>query len=324
MASNDPTAQTAQTLITGAMRKTGQYAPGEAISSADLNDALDVLNGHLDALSNDNKAIFNTNENIITLTAGQQTYTIGNEYAGVFSGTVTSGSNVITGVTPPTTGTNGSTQYALVAGATLVGPGIPTGTTVTVVGTTTVTMSANAVGTFTNLISFTSPGQMVFNRPLRITRAYSRITTASSSVDFPCEIKDLSAYTSIGLKSQPGPWPKWLYYNPGFPNGQMTFWPVPSQAVEFHFWSDALLQSVQLNTVLKLPQGYYIYLQFALAELLSIEFGVPVSQDVRRLAAKYEKMIKSNNATVDQEICIDQAIGVTNANNAGWILTGGF
>jgi hypothetical protein len=324
MASTDPTTLTAQTLITGALRKTGNYASGEAISASDLSDALDVLNGHLDAMSNDNKAIFNSNENIFYPTPGQISYSMGNEYAGVFSGTVTSESNVITGVTPPTAGTNGSSQEPLAVGATLVGPGILTGTTVASIGTNTVTMSANAVGNFTNLISFTSPGQIVIQRPLRITKAYSRITTTTSTVDFPCEVKDLDAYGNIGLKNQPGPWPKWLFYNPSFPNGTLYFWPVPTQTVEFHFWTDALLQSVSLNTVLQLPQGYYIYLQFALAELLCVEYGIPVPADIRRLAAKYEKMIKSNNMTVDREINIDQSLCVTNANNAGFILTGGF
>ncbi len=324
--SNDPTTLTALKLITGALRKTGQYAPGEAITAADANDALDVLNGLFDSLSNDNKAIFSSNENIINLTAGQATYTVGNENVGSFSGTVTSGSPVITGFTPPLVGTNGSTQQPLIDGATLIGPGIPTGTVVAPggVGATTLTMSANAIGTFTNLVQFTYPGQIPIQRPLRITQAYSRIVTSSSYVDFPCEIKDLEAYSRIGLKLQPGPWPKWMFFNPTFPNGAIYFWPVPTMAVEFHFWTDMLLQSVALDTVLKLPQGYYNYLQFALAELLFIDYGMPVSPDVIRLARRYEMAIKSNNSAVDREIAVDAAVQTRNANNAGWFLTGGF
>lgn len=324
MSTVDPTTKTALDVITGALRKTGQYAAGEAIKASDANDALDVFNGLLDSLSNDNKAIFSSNENIINLNPGQATYTIGNETVGSFGGTVTSGSPTITGFTPPQVGTNGSTQQPLTIGAVLAGPGIPTGTTVTAIGANTVTMSANAVGTFTNLISFTYPGQIAIQRPLRITKAYSRITTSASFVDFPCEIKDLDAYAHIGLKLQPGPWAKWLFYNFQFPNGTFYFWPVPSQAVEFHFWTDMLLQSVSLNSVLQLPQGYYNYLQFALAELLCVDYGIPVPADLRRLALRYEMMIKSNNCTVDQEIAVDAAVQTRNANNAGFILTGGF
>jgi len=320
----DPTTKTATDLITGALRKTGQYAPGEAIASQDLNDALDVLNAHLDAMSLDNKAIFNSVENVITLTAGQQKYTVGNEYAGTFVGTTTSSSNVITGVTLPQTPTNGSNTAVLALGATVQGPGIPTGSTVTAIGTNTVTISNPATGTFTNQISYTSPGQIVIQRPLRITNAYSRVTTTSSTVDFFCDIKDLTDYANIGLKSQPGPWAKFLFYNPKFPNADMYLWPVPNQAVEFHFWSDQVLQSVSLSTPLQLPQGYYIYLQFALAELLCVEFGVPISEDIIRLTKRYESKIKSNNTVVDQEIAIDGALVTSMNNDAGWILTGGF
>jgi len=242
----DPTAKTALDLITGAMRKIGQYAPGETISSADANDALDVLNALFDSMSNNNEATYNTNENIITLTPGQSIYTIG-------------------------------------------------------------------VG-----------GNINIQRPLRITSAYSRLTTSTSAVDFRCDIVDESAYTSIGLKTQPGPWPKWLFYNPAWPLASIYLWPVPSQAVELHVWTDMLLQSVSLASVLQLPQGYYNYLQFALAELLCVDYGIPVPADVRRLAAKFERQLKSNNASVDRHIAIDGAISASGANDAGWILTGGF
>lgn len=242
----DPTAKTALDLITGALRKTGQYAPGETISASDANDALDVLNALFDSMSNDGEATYNTNENIITLTPGKQTYTIG-------------------------------------------------------------------IG-----------GDINIQRPLRIHTAYSRLTTSTSAVDFPCEIKDESAYTSLGLKTQPGPWPKWLFYNTGWPLATIYLWPVPTQGVQLHFWTDMLLQSVSLASVLQLPQGYYNYLQFALAELLCVDYGIPVPQDLRRLAAKFERKIKSNNASVDREIAIDAGLAVSNANDAGWILTGGF
>jgi hypothetical protein len=242
----DPTQKTALDLITGAMRKTGQYAPGEAITAADLNDALDVLNALFDSMSNDDLATFNTNENIVTLTPGQISYTVGDG------------------------------------------------------------------------------GDIDIQRPLKIHSAYSRITTSSSTVDFWCEIKDEVSYAQIGLKNQPGPWPKWLFYNTSFPLGRIYFWPVPTEGVEFHFWTDMLLQSVTLTTQLNLPQGYYNYLQFALAEALCVDYGMPVPPDIVRLVAKFERKLKSNNSYIDREISIDGAIAVNNANDAGWILTGGF
>lgn len=242
--SADPTSKTALDLITGALRKTGQYAPGEAISSADANDALDVFNGMLDLWSNESLAVFNNNENVITLTAGKSTYTVG-------------------------------------------------------------------VG-----------GDVNIQRPLRISQAYSRLTTSGSPVDFPCDIVDTEQYTSIGMKLQPGPWPKRLYYNTGFPLAQLFIWPVPNRAVEFHFWTDMLLQSVNLNDPLNIPQGYYMALQFGLAELLCPEYGINVPPDVARMAKQFKKLLKSNNSNPDRVIAIDAP--TSKGNDAGWIITGGF
>ncbi len=245
--SNDPTTKTALNLITGAMRKTGQYAAGEPISAADANDALDVLNALLDSMSNDGLAVFNSEETSFNLVPGQQSYTVG------------------------------------------------------------------------------PSGYVTMDRPLNIKYAYTRLTSGSNAIDFPCDIKTEADYVSLSLKSQPGPWPKWLFYNSGWPLSTMYVWPVPTQALEMYFWSDTLLQTVSLNaSSLRLPQGYYNYLQFALAELLCVDYGLPVPPDLRRLAAKFEAKIKSTNSKPTKTLAVDAAIGAGNANNAGWFLTGGF
>lgn len=243
---NDPTTKTALDLITGALRKTGQYAAGEPISADDLNAALDSLNGLLDMWSNESLAIYNNNENTVILTAGKNVYTVG-------------------------------------------------------------------VG-----------GEINIQRPLRITQAYSRLTTSGSPVDFPCDMVDTDGYTSIGLKKQPGPWAKRAYYNANFPLAQLFLWPVPTQAVEFHFWSDMLFQPEALTDTVALPQGYYLALQHGLAEVLCIEYGIPVPPDIRRLAEKYKKILKSNNASPDRIAAMDGAILPRGANDASFILTGGF
>lgn len=242
----DPTQKTVLDLITGALRKTGEYAAGEPIANEDANAALDSLNGLLDLLSNESMAIYNNNENTVMLTAGKFLYTVG-------------------------------------------------------------------IG-----------GDFNIQRPLRITQAYSRLTSSSGGVDFPCDIVSTDAYSSIGFKKQPGPWPKRAYYNANFPTAQMYFWPIPTQAVEFHFWSDMLFQPESLTSTAALPQGYYLYLQYALAEILCADYGIPVPPDIRRLAAQYKRSIKGNNMSPAPMAAMDSAILPRGANDAGFILTGGF
>ena len=244
---NDPTTKTALDLITGALRKIGQYAPGEAITAADASDALDTYNALLDMWSNQKLAVFNTIETVVNLTAGQNTYTMG-------------------------------------------------------------------IGGYFNI-----------ERPLRLVRAYSRLnSTGSSSVDFPMQIVGVQKYTNIGMKNQPGPWPKIGFYNPTYPLATLIIWPVPQRNIEFHLWSEIVLSSVNLNTVLNLPRGYYLALQFALAELLCPEYGMAVPPDIKRFAKEQKAVIKALNGNPQTETGVDGAIAANGGINAGFILTGGF
>ena len=244
---NDPTTKTALDLITGTLRKIGQYAPGEAITAADASDALDTYNALLDMWSNQKLAVFNTIETVVNLTAGQNTYTMG-------------------------------------------------------------------IGGYFNI-----------ERPLRLVRAYSRLnSTGSSSVDFPMQIVGVQKYTNIGMKNQPGPWPKIGFYNPTYPLATLIIWPVPQRNIEFHLWSEIVLSSVNLNTVLNLPRGYYLALQFALAELLCPEYGMAVPPDIKRFAKEQKAVIKALNGNPQTETGVDGAIAANGGINAGFILTGGF
>jgi hypothetical protein len=244
--SNDPTTKTALDLVTGALRKIGQYAPGEQLSSEDANDALDTLNGMLDLWSAQKLSVYNQIETVQNLTPGKVSYTVG------------------------------------------------------------------------------TGGDFNIERPLSLARAYSRVTSGGSSVDFPCEVTTLEKYAALTLKNLPGPWPKIVYYNTGFPLGTLNFWPVPAQGVEFHLWSDQVFGSLSLNSPVALPRGYFLGLQYSLAELLCSEYGMPIPPDLRRLAKEFRDIIKDLNGEPQAEVSIDPALISTNGADASFILHGGF
>lgn len=244
--SNDPTTKTALDLVTGALRKIGQYAPGEPLCAADANDALDTFNALLDMWSAQKLMVYNNIETVKNLSAGVASYTVG-------------------------------------------------------------------IG-----------GDFNIERPLRIDRAYSRYGNGNTSVDYQCDLVSVEKYTSIGLKSQPGPWPKIAYYNTGYPLANLIFWPVPQTNLEFHLWSEQVFTSLDLATPLNLPRGYYLGLQYALGEVLCPEYGMAVPADVRRFSKEFKSILKSLNATPQAMSGVDGAIVASNGNNAGFILTGGF
>lgn len=240
---------TALDLIQGALRKLGEFAPGETLPASDANDALDVLNGLIDIWSNEHLSVYNNVETIFTLIPGKNVYTVG------------------------------------------------------------------------------ASGDVNITRPLRITNMYTRLTTSGSAVDFPCYEVSTDKYTALGLKSQPGPWPKMAYYNTGYPLAQLYFWPVPTSGGEFHMWSDMVLTNLSLATTLQLPPGYYLALQYSLAVMLAVEYGTDqaILGPVAKLAGSLKKTLKSNNMQPQSEVVLDVAsVSSRSSNDAGWILSGGF
>lgn len=170
-------------------------------------------------------------------------------------------------------------------------------------------------------------GDVNITRPLRITNMYSRYVTSNSAVDFACQEISGDKYTALSLKSQPGPWPKFAYYNTGYPLATLLFWPLPTQGVEFHMWTDQLLANLGLTDSLQLPPGYFLALQYALAEMMAPEFGTdPATMTaVSVMAKKLRHVLKSTNAKPQSEVPLDAA-GLSNGTvfDAGWILHGGF
>jgi len=310
---------TAQDLVTGALRFINAYSPGESLDASDAQDALDTMNDLLDSLSTSEASVYASEEDVFTYTAGQYRYTIGNYAAGTFAGTVTSGSPTITGATVPAD---------MIARGDLTGAGIPAGTTILSfnAGAGTVTMSANGTSSpGPQQISYTIPGDFKMSRPLRITNAFTRITTQASGLDYPMEIIDQNRYANIGFKAIPAPWPIYLWYNPTMPLGTLYFYQNPSGAAELHLYSDLILTNLSdLTTSVNLPQGYGRMLKRLLARELAPEYGAiwtPMREKLTQEAYSFVKALNANPVPVSQ---YDPELMQRPVTDAGWILYGGF
>ncbi|NYS10334.1 tail tubular protein A [Xanthomonas phage PBR31] len=313
---------TALDIIKGALRRINELAAGETPDNDTATDALSVLNDLLDSLSNEHLACYQRVENILTLVSGKNIYTVGNPVGGTFLGTTVQNSNVISGVTP--------IPANLVLGGDISGAGIPAGATVTAIGANTVTMSLNATATYSTLesITYTTPGDFKVNRPLRVVNGFTRLTTSGiSQVDYPLQIISVDQWSAIGLKNQPGPWPKVLYYDQAYPLGTMYFFPNPSQGGELHLWTDNLfIDYAMLNTPMNLPQGYERFLKVALALELWPEYrgSAPMPDSLTSQYRIAKAAVKNLNAQAQSVATYDHGIAGRAKNDAGWILHGGF
>lgn len=311
---------TASDIITGALRFINVYSPGESLSSSDSDDALATLNELLDSWSTDQASVYASDEDVFTFVPAQYRYTIGNYAAGTFAGTVTSGSAVITAATVPTN---------MVVGGDLTGTGIATGATIVSFNSGAGTVTMSAVGTSnpgSQQIAYTIPGDFKTTRPLRITNAFTRITTQGSGLDYPIEIIDQSRYVDIGYKAIQAPWPVAVWYNPTMPLGTLYFYQAPSSAGSLYLYGDFILSTFSsLTADINLPQGYVRALKRALARELAPEYGSLWTPQQERLYKEAYDMIKSLNAVPTPVANYDAALMIQpNFTDASWYLTGGF
>lgn len=310
---------TAQDLILGSLKFINSYAPGEALDSADANDALGTLNALLESWSTTPASVFSTDEEIFHFNPGQYIYTIGNYDAGVFPGSTTNGLDVITGATVPAD---------MVIGGDLVGVGIPDGTTIVSFNafTSTVVMSQNATVTHgPQQIGYTIPGDFKMARPLRVRQSFTRITTQASGLDYQINVVDEDTYNSIGYKGIAAPWPIVMWYNPTYPLGTLHFYQNPSQAGELHLFTDHILTNfADLTQEVQMPQGYVRAIKMNLARDLAPEYGAAWTPQQERLAKEAYDAIKALNKTPVPVSKYDAQLLIPKTTDAGWIMSGGF
>lgn len=131
-------------------------------------------------------------------------------------------------------------------------------------------------------------------RPVVIDKAYVIINGA----EYPVEVVDDDEWAAIPLKNLSGI-PTRLFYEPGFPLGQIFLHPKPAQAYALALWCwDALptYTMADLNQQLVLPPGYRRMYRFNLAvELASDGYGREPSASVVNNAIESKAVVKRAN-----------------------------
>ncbi len=304
-------------IVTRSLKVAGAYAPGEPIDADDANDAFDMLNDLLETNSNSTMMVPYRTEIVFTLTANMQFYTIGQggTIGGTFTGSITATTLTVTTISA---GNIALGQY-------LTGSGITGGTQVVKFltgagGTGTYQVNVDYTGTPVASTTITT----YYQRPLRINSAFVRVAT----LDYPVFPLNVEQYELIGLKTLQGPWPKYLYYQPSYPVGNITFWPVPANG-EMHMFAETVLQNfTSLADTVTLPQGYKMYLRWNLAELLLPEYGKNdpvIVQLIQKNASDSRAWVKRTNMQPPPVAQFDSAlVSMHRRADSAFIFSGGF
>jgi hypothetical protein len=87
-----------------------------------------------------------------------------------------------------------------------------------------------------------------------------------------------------------------MWVNESYPNIEMTIYPVPFKALEWHIVSvQPLSAAATLATDLSFPPGYLRAFRYNLACELAPEFGVEPSPQVQRIAMTSKRDLKRIN-----------------------------
>jgi len=146
----------------------------------------------------------------------------------------------------------------------------------------------------TNTYTIGPTGTTVGVRPIAIETAVVNY----GGVDFLIEVTtDSERYNAISIKQQQGAVPVLLLYDPAFPNGGITLWPVPSFAPATLTLTSSLqfTQLANAAQVLAYPPGYSKALRYCLATELAPEYGIIPRPAVLQGAVESKAAIKRAN-----------------------------
>lgn len=315
-------------IISRALKDIGALASGETPTPEEAQDALDMMNDMLDQWSNEDMMVYNTTEIIFPVVNGQTQYTIGpsGDVGSNFTGSVSGDILTITAVN----------SGAVTLNQIITGTGISANTQI-VSFLTGAGGVINAPGTYKLNKSMTAASTTItgyYQKPLTINSAFVRVNTtqdgqpiANGGLDYPVAVIGLDQYELIGLKTLNGPWPKALYYNPGDVLGNLFVWPNPAQG-EMHIFTQTIFTRFEdLYETLAIPQGYSMALRWCLAERLLPMFGKTNATQIAMInayAGQSKATVKRTNMQPAPVARYDEVITSSKAQDAGWILSGGF
>lgn len=142
-------------------------------------------------------------------------------------------------------------------------------------------------------------GTLVGNRPIVLDDStYFRDPT--TGISYGLKIVNQQQYNGIAVKTVTSTYPQIIFINDTYPDAEISVYPVPTRALEFHFVSiQPLTQPAVLATDLIIPPGYLRAFRFNLACEIASEFGIDPPPTVQRIAMVSKRTLKRNNDPMD-------------------------
>jgi hypothetical protein len=140
-------------------------------------------------------------------------------------------------------------------------------------------------------------GDFNTDRPINITAAYMRDINDN---DLPVYLMNAQEYGAIISKGVEATIALSMYYNPTFPLGTITWWPVVAASTyRAVIWSwKKLTNFATLSDQIILPPGYLDYLRWNLAFRYGAMFNVQLPGNIEKLAISSKAKLKRINIDI--------------------------
>jgi len=132
-------------------------------------------------------------------------------------------------------------------------------------------------------------------RPLKIRSAAVVVSNVSRDLKI-CTVEE---WTAIRDRSRAGKFAKCLLYDAAYPTGTIYLSPTPASGGSLELWSvKAITEFASLGATVDLPPGYVHAIKCALAFLLAIEYGRPLTDALKLANDEAKSAIATLNAQV--------------------------
>lgn len=145
---------------------------------------------------------------------------------------------------------------------------------------------------------------VVPQRPVRIESAALLLNGSSTEVDCYIDVRDDQWWAALSTKAITSTVPTDLYYSEAWPNGQLNFWPVPSEARDVRLQIWVLLRQYDLitdpisgpgTTEGTLPPAYRSAMMLTLAEFMAPGMEKELGAALVESAKQARKAVFGNN-----------------------------
>lgn len=170
-----------------------------------------------------------------------------------------------------------------------------------------------------------SSGDVNIVRPMFIEHVYFQDTSFSPTLEMPLQPLTDDAYAKIPQKDLESTYPTSWYYNPTFPLGTLTFWPVPtSSTIQGVLYARTALADVTSTaTTFTLPPGYQRMVETNLALEIAPLFNATPSPVLIKLAMDSKQLVERENTRM-MDLSVDTAaLGQTARGWTNWSIRTG-